>query len=305
MIPMGCGAIVHARRFGCRINKREMLMRFPPRLSLPVKIAVLLVISTFFIAEPIVDARRRLAAAGEPDATAWCLRDHNPLVDRLLPEGPGGTVFYDELGDLAGVAFQDTGTIGVALSVASDSLAAVELHERAHLLEFENPEIVARLMPGSPAPAEEQYAAKSPVEHFAEMAAKAWSVVELLLPHEYCALESPVDLLRRLETDVPGTAGFVVWYLRDPALAAAEGMDALRNEAERLVGDQRDGWTALHAQLRARQLADGTFPAWPRYSVREYLERRRAHVRLAGGFGGRLEALQLTASLSVLGLSKH
>lgn len=281
-------------------------MRLVPRLPLPVKIAALAVMSAFLAAQPLVDARRRLAAAGEPDAIAMCLRDHDPLVDRLLPEGPGGTVFFSELGAFAGVAFQDTGTIGVAVDVAaSETLSAVELHERAHLLEFASPEIVARLMRDQPAPRSGEYAATSPVEHFAEMAAKAWNVVELLLPHEYCALDSPVNKLHQLEREVPGTAGFVAWYLREPKMAALEGASALRIEAERLVGDSRDDWTALHAALRTRQQADGTFAPWPRYSVREYLERRRAHVRLAGGFRDSLEAAQITASLSLLALSGH
>ena len=279
-------------------------MRFVPRLSLPVKITALAVMTAFLAAQPLLDASRRLAAAGDPGGTAMCLRDHDPLVDRLLPEGPGGTVFFSELGEFAGVAFQETGTIGVALAVAaSDSLSAVELHERAHLLEFASPQIVARLMREQPAPKREEYAATSPVEHFAEMAAKAWNVVEVLLPREYCALDSPLDRLQRLERDVPGTAGFVAWYLAEPQLAALDGADALRVEAERLIGDRRDDWAALHAALRTRQETDGTFKVWPRYSVREYLERRRAHVHLAGGFNGRLEAAQITASLSLLTLA--
>ena len=140
-------------------------MRFVPRLSLPVKITALAVMTAFLAAQPLLDASRRLAAGGAASGTAMCLRDHDPIVDRLLPEGPGGTVFFSELGEFAGVAFQETGTIGVALAVeASDSLSAVELHERAHLLEFASPQIVARLMREQPAPKREEYAATSPVE---------------------------------------------------------------------------------------------------------------------------------------------
>lgn len=274
-----------------------------PRLSLRVKLIALTLMSGLLVMQPLVDARRRLAAAEAPAGILWSVEGQNPLVDRLLPEGVGGTVFYRELGGYAGMAFHGSSTVGVALDVGTQDIAGVEMHERAHLLEFARPDIVARLMRGQRAPAPGQYAATSPVEHFAETAAKAWEVAVLLMPGDFCRMESMASILRTVEQDVPGTAGFVLWYLRNPVLAATEDADALRKEAERLVADRRADWEPLYAALRERQLPDGAFPPWPRYSVREYLERRRAHVRLAGGFTARVEAAQITASLSLLNLA--
>jgi hypothetical protein len=279
-------------------------MKLVPRLSLRLKLVALVLMGGLLAMQPLLDARRRLAAADAPaGGILWSVEGQNPLVDRLLPEGVGGTVFYSELGGYAGMAFQGSSTVGVALDVGSHDIAGVELHERAHLLEFARPDVVARLMRGQPAPAPGQYAATNPVEHFAETAAKAWEVVELLTPVDFCRMDSLSNILRRIERDVPGTAGFVLWYLRNPVLAAAEDADALRKEAERLVADRRADWEPLYAALRDRQLPDGGFPPWPRYSVREYLERRRAHIRLAGGVSARIEAAQITASLSLLNLA--
>jgi hypothetical protein len=278
-------------------------MRFVPRLPLPVKLAALALMGGFLGALPLIDARELLAHPGTSGPS--CSEDRYPIVDRLLPEGAGGTVFVDDLGNNAGVALQASGTIELARNVAQPSVSETELHERAHLLEFAQPDIVARLMRGQKAPAAGQYAATSPVEHFGEMAGHAWQVVQQLRPIEACVMDSPPEFLRKTDQDVPGTAGFVLWYLRDAEFAAMDGADALLAEAERLTVDRSRDWQALYAALRAREFPSGGFRVWPEHSVRDYLERRRAHVRLAGGFGQRIEAIQITASLAILGLTRR
>jgi len=78
------------------------------------------------------------------------------------------------------------------------------------------------------------------------------------MPGTFCTLDSGATLLRRVEDEVPDTAGFVAWYLRDPVLPVAEGADALRAEADDSWGDRRADWALLNATLRERhcQTAD-------------------------------------------------
>jgi len=97
----------------------------------------------------------------------------SPFVDTLLPEGRGGTRFYEDLHGNAGMAFPGAAAIGLSASAALGGWPeAVELHERAHLVGAFLPNDVARLMARLPAPAPDEYAATNSGEHFAEMAAR-------------------------------------------------------------------------------------------------------------------------------------
>jgi hypothetical protein len=107
---------------------------------------------------------------------------------------------------------------------------SIELHERAHLGEAYLPELVGRLMALMPPPAAGGIAAASSGQHFAEMAGEAWSLVTP--PGDFCVDGSLAERLRATEARVPGTAGFVVWYLRHPALRALDGNAELAAAAD-------------------------------------------------------------------------
>ena len=93
----------------------------------------------------------------------------------------------------------------IALAVTVDEDAwpeTVELHERAHLVHAALPNQVGRLMARMPAAAPSEYAATNPGEHFAEMAAKAWEIVEP--PDEFCLGGTPAGRLRQAEVRPAG-----------------------------------------------------------------------------------------------------
>lgn len=78
--------------------------------------------------------------------------EHDPVVDRLLPNGAGGTRFFEDLDGNAGVVFDALPAVGVAADIDSSGwIEATELHERAHLLYTFLPEEVSRLMARLPA----------------------------------------------------------------------------------------------------------------------------------------------------------
>ncbi len=239
------------------------------------------------------------------EAAEWVARyraRRNPVVERLLPEGIGGTRFFQRLDGYAGMAFSDVAAIGLATTVESDLWPeTVELHERAHLLHAFLPQEVARLMARMPAAAPGEYAATNPGEHFAEMAAKAWEVVAP--PGDFCIDGTPADWLSAAEIRVPGTAGFAAWYLRQPALRSGEGCEELPPLAARLSEPQRAEWEALWQALEARRLPGGTFRPWSYPTVRDYLEARRWEARSSGRWIGRVENVLLAPSLAVLTLA--
>lgn len=195
---------------------------------------------------------------------AYRARRH-PAVDRLLPDAARGTRFYADLDGKSGMAFLRARAIGIAVNVGLEGAEGTELHERAHLMYAEQPRLVRALLRRLPPPDPSTYAAKNDHEHFASMADAAWEV--LVEPEGLCRAETSLEILVRLERSVPGTAGFVAWYLRtgafddDSAATRDAARDAVRAEAERLTATLRPQWEALWQQLEAQREPDGTFIA--------------------------------------------
>jgi hypothetical protein len=243
-------------------------------------------------------------AAGAASRAANYLARRNPIVDRLLPEGEGGTRFFEQLGEYAGLAAARNAAI--ALTVTNDYEPwpeTVELHERAHLLDAFQFHEVENLMARLPHAESTEYAAKNRAEHFGEMAAKAWEIVSP--PDGICVDGTPVDVLRKVEVRVPGTAGFVAWYLRQPSLGVEEGRDELSALAAELSAPQRAEWDALWQALESHRRPDGTFEKWRYSSVRAYLEVQQSVARSVGGWFGRGQAILLVPSLAIARLAER
>jgi len=290
-------------------------------MSLRIKIIVLVLMLMVLGIQPVfetnpgaaaLDGEVALVCTDSRDAdrdvelVAAYLENRAKQIDGLLPDARGTTRFVASLNGKAGVAMQDAGIVAIAVDAGLDTwtTAAVELHERAHLLSFSIPDHTARLMHSLPAPARNQYAATNRAEHFAEMAARAWDVVSVLAPDGFCPVGTPAELLRSAEAEVPGTAGFVAWYMRHPKFRAAEGAIELEREAERLLAPHVAEWRAIWSSLESRRRPDGTLQPFERpASLQDRLQLRRAHARLAGGLGGRIDSAQLTLSLALLRLS--
>lgn len=290
-------------------------------MSLRTKCVALALMLVLFGVQPLfetnagaaaLDREVALTCTASPDAdrdadlVAAYLESRANEIDALLPDARGQTRFVASLDGKAGIAMQDAGIVAIAVDVGLDkwATAKVELHERAHLLSFSIPDRAARLLNALPTPARDQYAATNRLEHFAEMAARAWDVVDVLRPEGFCPAGTAAELLRSAEIAVPGTAGFVAWYLRHPKFRAADGAIELEHEAERLLAPQVAHWRAIWSLLEARRSPDGTLQPFERpANLRDRLELRRAYARLEGGLGGRIESAQLTMSLALLRVS--
>jgi hypothetical protein len=234
-----------------------------------------------------------------PEEEARYRSRRSPVIDELLPNGQGGIRIVETLDGQAGVTFTGSATIALAASVVSDPWpGTVELHERAHLVDAFMPDVVARVMAVLPAPAPGEYAATNPGEHFAEMAAGAWELV--VAPDGICVEGTPLELLRSAEARVPGTAGFVSWYLQNPTLASTEVAGELRPLADQLIAPHRAEWEALWRALNHRRLPDGAFTAWRAKTVREHLNDQRASARGSDNWIDRLASFALAPSLGVL-----
>ena len=235
----------------------------------------------------------------------------NPAVDAVLPEGRGGTHVYADLGGDAGRAFTATATIGLSNTAGEGPWPeSVELHERAHLAHAFLPTEVERLLARLGAPAPDEYAATNPGEHFGEMAARAWEIASP--PDGFCLGATPAERLEEAETRVPGTAGFVVRYLRyltpapesySSAEAAAKAADELRALADRLSAPQRAEWEALWQAIDARRRPGGDFEPWGYRTVREFIEAQRTRALASGRWLDTIAAAALVPSLTVLTLT--
>ncbi len=220
------------------------------------------------------------------------LQRRNPVVDLLLPEGSGGTHYVVQLPDsVSGVAYQDVAAIAIAVDALNDG-ETVELHERAHLFQAASPRAVGRLMAALPAPLETEYAATNSGEHFAEMAASAWSLIRPI--EGFCPIGGPAEQLAMAEERVPGTSLFLLWYLDQPALAAHPDRAVLRAAAEAVATPYLALWRPLTAVLHQQQQAAGHFTPWPSPDV---------HATLAFGYERDREStsrfLRLTAPLQL------
>ena len=231
----------------------------------------------------------------------------NPAVDRLLPEGYGGTRYYDNLGkvsrrgDALGVAFLRAGAIGLLRTLDTDSWsAATELHERAHLLYQALSSDFARLLAKLPEPAADEYAAENPHEHVAEMAATAWEIVTDL--DNACVDGTPLGRLRDAERRVPGTAGFVGWYLRDSSLGPSQQRAELAKLADELSAPQGEEWNAIWSDVEARRQRNGTFKPWEPMSIRQLLEADQSAYFASSRFIDPLAAIAMAPSIMLLKL---
>jgi hypothetical protein len=235
-----------------------------------------------------------------PPHAADYLSRRSPAVDRLLPEGRGGTYFYEDLGGVAGRANLIAASISLSTSDGDDAWPeAVELHERAHLVHAFLPTEAAAIMARLPPPADDEYAATNRREHFAEMAAKAWAVVAP--PDGFCLGLTPAAHLTEVEARVPGTAGFVLRYLQQMPLPPEGGGDLVAT-AERLSAPQRGEWDALWRHVEARRRPDGTFEPWAFATIREYIDAKRAEMATSGGWMEKMAAVALLPSLLILTL---
>ena len=221
------------------------------------------------------------------------LARRNSVVDRLLPEGAGGTLFVEDLDEKLGIAIAATGTIVISQAALPDA-EDTEIHERAHLLHANAPSEVARVMRALPPPTQ-SYASKSDTEHFAEMAASAWRII---VPNENgCLVQTRAELLREEEKAVPGTAAFVTRFLSDSAMAGRDSMLDVYIEAERLTAPLRDEWSAVWSHVDAQRTAQGTLRSWGRPCVAQIIGGQRAFLGGGNAFDKFAAALMLPAHL--------
>jgi hypothetical protein len=243
-------------------------------------------------------AARGRDTGGAPAHIARYVALRVPAIDRLLPAGEGGTKYFEHLDGNAGIAFPATATIGIdAGNGALDAGEATEIHERAHLLHANLPREVDALLAHLPSARPTEYAAKNSGEHFGEMAARAWEIASP--PRNVCVVGSPVERLRDTERAVPGSAGFVAWYLRNPVLRDVDGREQLLAEAARMTAQQRAEWETIWTALERRRLADGTFEPWRAMTVSEWLESTRLSEWRSGGWLGRLDGVAMLPSVAV------
>jgi hypothetical protein len=129
------------------------------------------------------------------------------------------------------------------------------------------------------------------------MAAKAWQV--LVPPVGMCVDSTPGEQLRELEARVPGTAGFVVWYLQHSSLDVGEERAELVAIAAELSAPQRAEWNTLWKALDGRRRADGSYTPWRHDNIRHYLEARQVRLRSSGAWIDRVSAALLLPSLTL------
>jgi hypothetical protein len=200
---------------------------------------------------------------------------------------------------MAGVAFLPLSAVGLAPTAGQGRCPkAVELHERAHLVQAFLPGLVSRLMARLPAPHADEYAATNRGEHFAEMAASAWQVATA--PDLMTIGVPPVDRLDDAGARVPGTAAFVAWYLRHLRREDVDGYDDLARAAAARGARYRAEADALWTALEARQLPGGGFPPWGCTSVRECLHMWRTASLASDRWIDRAAGHLLTPSLLVV-----
>jgi hypothetical protein len=214
--------------------------------------------------------------------TALYLAARSPHMDELLPEGDGGTVFVDSLPELGGRAFVRRASIVIAMNHSwQRGIESTEMHERAHLLHDHVGELAARIMAALPSPRADEYAATNSGEHFAEMASSAWDLLHE--GREERVGKTPRERLNALEARVPGTSGFLLYYLRHPAFARQFDAASLRAGAEANILPLRDEWEGIWAELDARKLPDGTLQRWPVPRMSEWVGRQQTMLRSQGG----------------------
>jgi hypothetical protein len=217
------------------------------------------------------------------------------LVDSLLPEGHGGTIYATDLGGPAGVAWTELSAIGMqAGMLASTDLIggvlageAFELHERAHLLQGAHPSLVGALLAALPPPRRGTYAATNSSEHFAEMASEAYRLLRLTDRDAKISLDTE-RMMRRIERRVPGTAHFVGYYLDVAGDMTWPAQADLRQRAELLARPTAELWSPIARTLDAQRGENGFMSPWRPVPLATRV--RRIHDRLIHD-DGRMERL--------------
>ena len=229
------------------------------------------------------------------------LAQRSPLIDQLLPAGAGGTVYVRALPEVRGIAFSRSASIIISLEDgAVPTLHALEIHERAHLVHAQFSEIVHAIIATLAPPDPSTYASTNNGEHFAEMAREAW---ELLQPAvDICLTITPGEQLAHVESQVPGTAGFVLYLLRHPTIAERPDADAWRDAAESHAAPARAQWDRLFDALDARRQRDGSLAAWPVPTMREWVDQHRTAMRAEGSVFGQVHAMAFWPSAMLLRL---
>lgn len=253
------------------------------RWSRRIRVVCLVVVLVGPVVASAIEVRGAAAFGGAvaPDAQAQYLASRHPLVDEMLPQGDAGVRVVEDLGGPWGIANMQTGAIALARDVVTDAWpGSTELHERAHLVEAFLPEQVAALMARMPPATGSGTATDSPTQHFAEMASNAWEL--LIEPEGLCVDGTPEERLRHMEAYVPGTSGFLLWYLRHPQLAGTERATQLRPIAAAMAEPFMREWTTLWEALEAQRTADGTFRRWPAPTMLSVIERHQSQIRASG-----------------------
>jgi hypothetical protein len=238
------------------------------------------------------------------DSVREYLAGRDPVLDRLLPSGAGGTRFFKDLDGNAGMAFPLTSAVGLAAGVDSGGWPeAIELHERAHLLYASLPEEASRLIARVPPPVPDEYAGKNASEHLAEMAATAWQVVT---PSDRACMDgTPSERLLDAERRVPGTAAFVSWYVRVLRQEDVDGHEEIARTAPALAAPYRHESDAIWKAVEDRRLPGGHFRPWENPTVRGHLEGRRAQARVSSHWLDRIEGYLLMPSLLILSIARQ
>lgn len=235
------------------------------------------------------------------------------LIDLLLPEGVGGTIVVaqvDEEHD--GEAFPERAAIRLRAGAVLDSVVwqgtrrgdQVEMHERAHLLDANHPELVLALLRHLPPPDTAEYAATNGGEHFAEMVAQGWAILELQTVEGFCP--DLVGAIRSEEERVPGTAGAVVWLA--PTWQRVRGVpidSLLHQEVDSLAAPYLDAWRPIAAAVDVRRLADGHFAAWPELDAGARLRRGRVLLLESPRLPSRVVGMMLWPAATVTRLVSH
>jgi len=260
------------------LAKRVGVIVLAVNLAIPAMVALLP--ATTSTARETTPERELIAKK----ASARYRASRDTMIDLLLPEGAGGTNIAGTLGpDHDGEAFPDRAEIKIVADAVLDSVARmgtrrgdqVELHERAHLLDANHPDLVLALLRKLPAPDPEEYAAKDGGEHFAEMIAKGWAILELQQAAGFCP--DLVGAMRHEEQRVPGTAGAVAWIAPTWSRVRGQPIDSmLRREVDSLLSPTQAEWRAIAGAVEARRQANGHLAVWPALNGAAKLRRARA-----------------------------
>ncbi len=231
------------------------------------------------------------------------LGERDAAIDRLLPNGSLGTLVETLPLDRDGVANASAAQVEIA-AVALQDLdrtygtlrgERVEVHERAHLLDYAYQDLVARLMAKLSTPDTAEYAATNAQEHFAETLSAAWGILAGIHATGYCP--DPRQALRDAEAQIPGTAGALRWLLpiwaADPHRPIDAGLMALSDSLS--VGTHAE-WDALAAAVEARRLADGTLAPWSVPTIGETLVRVQKGLRYSSRRSDRLFSVVILPS---------